>query len=602
MPSESSYPRLYIALGLLAISWMARWMRIRRPTHSTPVDLPLLLFLLSLLVSFFAAPDPLTAFARLTLFLGAFSLFYALINSPFKTIDLILNLLIVVLAFSGLIFISQYDWSLEASRFSPLGSIGIELNRLIPDLNLDLPKWNAFRNILASLLGVFIPILILQLYRSFDHVRTSPKYSQDWSFGCLKLTLLILSALLILLDLILTESRAPWLVYVAVLVLVFWWWLSRRIGERVKFSYRPIFLAGILLGCLILLVFITSLPSDSQLASLLPGPDTLTGRMEIYPQSYYLAGDTPFTGGGLGAFTALYSFYIRVTPFNAFLSEDTGVNLYLYILVEQGWLGLFSLILLLAIPLYHGLLHIDRPHTADKGKITAGVISLTIVILRGFIHALLGASRAIPFLLLPAGLIFAGVGFAYKYTQDTENDVRSPPSRRSIIALAVTLLLLFVYLLVAPAPRAAWYADLGTVRMAHIQLADWPSEAWEDGSTLPDLASTEMLFQKAIELNPHNRAANHRLGLIALLRQDFPSAARFLETAYRANPHHRGVIKSLGYTLVWMGEIERAIELLHRIPEAPRELDAYIFWWKNLDRPDLSTLAAEARARLLEPP
>jgi O-antigen ligase len=603
LPSEGYYSGLFLALFLLVISWIARWMRIHRLTRSTALDIPLLVFLFSLLISYFVVPDSATAFPRLTLFFTAISLFYTMINSPYRSLRLVLNLLIVLLAIVSLILIAQVDWSLEPVRFPLTKSIGIQLNRLIPNLGFGLPPWNVLRNILASLLGISLPFLLLQLYRAFDEVsRSSGSPRGRWSSWIMP-GLLVLSTILILLDLILTESRTPWLVYSAILVLAVWWWLSRLLGGRIRVSHLSAFLGGLVLIALLLVVFSTFLTLDTRLISLLPGPDTLTGRIEIYPQSAYLAGDTPYTGGGLGAFTALYSFYIRVTPFNVFTSEDTGNNLYLYVLVEQGWLGLLSLIFLIAIPLFMGLVHIDRSEVADKGLVTAGITGVGFILLWGFFHAMLVASRAIPFLLLPAGLIFAGLGPTQGELSHGFKFIRLQLIRRRIAVVTIPLLLLLLaYLLLAPAPRSAWYANLGAIHMARVQLAGWPTQQWEDGSTLPGLSSAEALFQKSLTLNPHNRTANHRLGLIAMLRQDFSAAAHFLDTAYQANPRHRGVIKSLGYALVWEGEIERASELLRMIPEATQELESYIYWWNSFDRPDLSARALEARDQLLEAP
>jgi O-antigen ligase len=602
LPSEGYYSGLFLALFLLIISWIARWMRIHRLTRSTALDIPLLVFLFSLLISYFVAPDSATAFPRLALFLTAISLFYTMINSPYRSLRLVLNLLIVLLAIVSLILIAQVDWSLEPVRFSSTRSIGIQLNRLIPNLGLGLPPWNVLRNILASLLGVSLPFLLLQFYRAIDDVsRSSGSPRGRWSSWIMP-GLLVLSTILLLLDLILTESRTPWLVYSAILVLAVWWWLSRLLGGRIRVSHLSAFLAGLVLVALLLVVFSTLLTPDARLISLLPGPDTLTGRIEIYPQSAYLAGDTPYTGGGLGAFTALYSFYIRVTPFNVFTSEDTGNNLYLYVLVEQGWLGLLSLILLIAIPLFMGMAYIDRSEVADNGLVTAGIAGVGFILLWGFFHAMLVASRAIPYLLLPAGLIFAGLGPTQGGLSHGIMFMRLQRFRRRIAVLTIPILLLLAYLLIAPAPRSAWYANLGAIHMARVQLADWPTQKWEDGSTLPALNSVEALFQKSLNLNPKNRTANHRLGLIAMLRQDFSTAAHFLDTAYQANPQHRGVIKSLGYTLVWEGEIERASELLRMIPEAAQEMDVYIFWWNTLNRPDLSSRALEARNQLMATP
>ena len=57
-----------------------------------------------------------------------------------------------------------------------------------------------------------------------------------------------------------------------------------------------------------------------------------------------LAGDFPFTGGGLGAFSGLYSTYILVIFVPLFTYSH---NFFLDVAVEQGWFGLAALVVML---------------------------------------------------------------------------------------------------------------------------------------------------------------------------------------------------------------------------------------------------------------
>jgi thioredoxin-like negative regulator of GroEL len=82
--------------------------------------------------------------------------------------------------------------------------------------------------------------------------------------------------------------------------------------------------------------------------------------------------------------------------------------------------------------------------------------------------------------------------------------------------------------------------------------------------------------------------------MISIVRQDFAAASRFLEAAYAESPQHRGVIKSLAYCYLWLGDIEKAETFLSMIPEAREELDAYVSWWGTQGRDDLSEKAAAA--------
>jgi tetratricopeptide (TPR) repeat protein len=146
--------------------------------------------------------------------------------------------------------------------------------------------------------------------------------------------------------------------------------------------------------------------------------------------------------------------------------------------------------------------------------------------------------------------------------------------------------------------RSAWDANLGALEMARPELAGFPTGHWTEPSILPAWESAEASLQASLRADPENRTANHRLGLLTMLRGDFRSAAAYLEVAHQQAPRHRGIIKSLGYCYVWLGELEKAQTFLGEIPEAERELGNYAWWWRDRGRADLSANAALMLARL----
>ena len=83
-----------------------------------------------------------------------------------------------------------------------------------------------------------------------------------------------------------------------------------------------------------------------------------------------------------------------------------------------------------------------------------------------------------------------------------------------------------------------------------------------------------------------------------MLRRDFKTAAVNLETAHEEAPNHRGIIKSLGYCYVWLGDMDKAQTLLDQIPEAQHEMQVYTWWWGKQGRPDLSERASLMISRL----
>jgi tetratricopeptide (TPR) repeat protein len=399
-----------------------------------------------------------------------------------------------------------------------------------------------------------------------------------------------------------------------ILLLWLWWWLSGNMHLKFPFSRIYTFLIGV--GIALALVGLLAVRRPQLLMSItqVPGPKDYLNRAEIYPQSWYLARDTPFTGGGLAAFPALYSTYIRVIPFNAFLNEDTGNNAYLNLLVEQGWLGLLIYIVLLLVALGTALRRYGRVKNEYRSFVVAGILGLGFVLLQGFAHATLVATRAIPALLIPAGLALSGIEKNHAPNMLRSGgswtivpQIRSLPRPWKIIpALFLATIFAASLFAIRNSPFAirnsllsTWYGDLGAVQMSQVELANFPSGAWDDGSQVAALTPAENLLQKALQLNPNNPTAHHRLGLIAVLRCDFPAALAHLERAHQLNPSHRGILKSLGYTYVWTGHLGLASQVLAQIPEAPEELGVYVWWWTTQSRPDLSARAKEA-ALILE--
>ena len=143
-----------------------------------------------------------------------------------------------------------------------------------------------------------------------------------------------------------------------------------------------------------------------------------------------------------------------------------------------------------------------------------------------------------------------------------------------------------------------WYANLGAIQMSQAELKNFPTSQWATSDTVHRLEAAESTLLAALRYEPYNQTANYRLGLISLLRQDFKTAAANLEAAHQQAPNHRGIIKSLGYCYVWLGDMDKARVLLEQIPEAQDELKVYIWWWGTQSRPDLSELASIAVSQL----
>jgi tetratricopeptide (TPR) repeat protein len=142
------------------------------------------------------------------------------------------------------------------------------------------------------------------------------------------------------------------------------------------------------------------------------------------------------------------------------------------------------------------------------------------------------------------------------------------------------------------------YANLGAVQMSRVELKYFPTNHWATAEIVPELETADSSLRSALRFDPDNRTANHRLGLIAMLRGDFESAAGYLEVALEQAPEHRGIVKSLGYSYAWLGDFDKAQRLLSEIPEANDELGIYVWWWDVRGRQDLSAKAGQLVSQL----
>jgi hypothetical protein len=135
------------------------------------------------------------------------------------------------------------------------------------------------------------------------------------------------------------------------------------------------------------------------------------------------------------------------------------------------------------------------------------------------------------------------------------------------------------------------YANIGAVKMAQVELASWPARKWNEDTNITTLQSAQRWFERSLALDPMNETSHYRLGLIAMRAQDFQHSCTHLETAYAVNLDHPGLLKSLGYSYLWSGQLASGAQLLREIPESDHELLVYIGWWQNHGKLDLSKRA-----------
>ena len=301
-------------------------------------------------------------------------------------------------------------------------------------------------------------------------------------------------------------------------------------------------------------------------------------RAELFSRSIHLLLDYPITGGGLGAFPGLYSQYLLGIPF---FNVPNSHNLFLDVGIEQGLIGGLSFLLLYLASVWtvSGAIADRRENQTFRWIV---LFSLIVAIVHGMVDDYLYNGVGAMLSLFLAGLCMNG----RKTTDETRTN---PIDLRTAGAIAaIWLAIAFVNL---NQIRAVWYANLGALQLAKVELDGFPDAGWAGEDIVPLLDEADASLHSALQFDPTNRTANQRLGLIHMYRRDFDTASRYLEIAHARAPEHRGIIKSLAYCYVWLGNADKAREFLVQIPEAIEELDVYTRWWDAQGRNDLSTKA-----------
>jgi O-antigen ligase len=312
-------------------------------------------------------------------------------------------------------------------------------------------------------------------------------------------------------------------------------------------------------------------------------------RAEVFARSTYLVADFPFTGGGLGTYPALYSQYMLGIP-HYYLPN--AHNLFLDVFIEQGIPGGLAFLVLYVTGIWQAVLAVAKAETQAMSLFSRLALAALVV---AFVHGLVD-----DYLYNGRGSILALVPLALAAIPGrTQSQPGGKPHQfGKQIALVIGILVMGLFLLNMGRLKSAWYSNMGAVQMAQVELPGFPTGQWVGMEIVPALTPAQTSLLSSVEADPANRTASHRLGLIAMLRQDFSTAADYLQTAKAQSPGHRGITKALGYCYIWLGEYNKAQIQLAGIPEAAQELDAYVWWWQVQGRSDLSERASAMRIKL----
>jgi hypothetical protein len=550
---------LWLLTGILSlvaialIPWVIRLLAGSFPFRRTSLDWFILLFVGTSWLGYWAAYDQEAAWIKVWLILLSALLYYALAGQPEENFAWV-----CVFFFCVGVGVSIYFFLTLVIRLG---------------LPLTLPLIH--ENYAAGIAAITTPFILYVFGQPIDK-----------RYVVFLRVFAILGSGVALLVILVATSRGMVMAVASVVSVWLMWWLA---GRNEKWSWvrsATAFSSFIVLYLSAIALFLYIGPANSGYVS----TDYHYGtgsRAELAARSIHLVLDFPFTGGGLGAFPGLYSNYILGIPF---LNVPNSHNLFLDVAIEQGILGGLSFLIVFLVSIWLAARNVAGTYSSQarlRAWLTLGALIIA------FVHGMVD-----DYLYNGSGSLFAlalaGVSVAIQ-----PETTRSLRSRNYFIPGSVALVLGLLLLLVnIHGLRATWYANLGAIQMAKVELKGFPTGQWTEPAILPQMEHAEATLRSALEEDLGSRTANHRLGLLSILRGDFTSAAVFLEKAYEKAPNHRGIIKSLGYCYVWLGDTEKALFLLSQIPEAKEELGVYTWWLEDHGRPDLSEKASQFLSRL----
>lgn len=306
------YPAwLPYAILIALIFWLLRWFAQGKLSVRTPIDIPVLVLILMVPVTLWAAALPQKTQPQVTRLVAGILLFYAIVNwaDTHSRLRMLLDAFVLLSILLALIAPFGVEWLTTKYPLLPIG-----LFERLPLLLSD----PANPNVMAGFLIILLPIAYAFLLFTWRDLSVIEKL----------LSLLAVFAATVML--VMTQSRGAWLAFLlatGVLVALRW----RKAGIVIGVGLLIAIIAVIFFGASTLL---EGFAGEGQLLS-------LEGRLEVWSRALYMIQDFSLTGVGMGLFMdvtdLLYPFFL----FRPGTIEHAH-NLYLQVAADLGLPGLVA--------------------------------------------------------------------------------------------------------------------------------------------------------------------------------------------------------------------------------------------------------------------
>jgi O-antigen ligase len=560
-PALGPWPLLLIGLGLA----------VRRLTNVAPrarlgaLAAGVLLFGATALIGALLAFNPAAAWAKFWVVVGGLGLYGGFAWTPARVrfgsraLDPVRLTLALLPAALAIYFLLTNDWARWAGKLPWLNPLMAWLAAWQPQFSTHV----LHPNVAGGLLAALLPVQMAAVRRS----------RAGWA--------LIAVALIALL---LTGSRGAW--GALVVALLAWGWWTWQADRSTPLTARRFGIVGMLL----LVVAAAALAWTPLRISLITA---LAERLSLLRNSLDLALDTPFTGSGLASFQMAFSSYVLLLHVGHTIHSH---NLLLNIWIEQGLPGLLVFLWLLALAVKQASAIWQEESAQARVFLLAPLVSLAVIVVHGLVDDAFYGSRGVLLLFVP----FALLARTNAARRPVKTAAKGQPARVMAAVGAVALLLALL-----PQTRAAFQTNLGALRQTQIELGiyQWPTWPIQDAvrrARATELAPVMARYAAALALDPHNAAANRRLGQIELSLGRTDAARQHLEAAYAAAPGQRATRQLLGELDAIAGDMTAAHALWQTVDMSQGQLQLRAWWYNEIGEKETAARIEEYRLRITD--
>ncbi len=513
----------------------------------TPLDLPILLFVVSALIGVWASYDPATSWRKFAMIVVAVLIYYTLIalRAAPQLIETVVWLFVFGCCALTLYFVTQHDYAAQPGKFGFITAIGSGLNRMVPQFGLHVSD----PNITSGALEIGLPLAVA--LAASEKEKAKRQKGLSLSPG---LVVSLTVAAFIAFGLVMTSSRGAWLALAIVGCIAVLAITAKNVLRRYAL---PIGAIVILAGVIVLLRLGDQfMPALESILGAIPAGETAVSRVELWGQAWGLVQDYYFTGSGLGVFPMILSTYALLidVPFLTHVH-----NLYLQVWLEQGLLGFVAFIWLFVGFYVWSWKRQDVLNRLAWG----GIAAVTVMMIHGMVDVLLYSSRGLPLMFLPMGVAIASAQ-AVAERAGTSN---LGSQQQLLIMGTIAAVAAAIAMLVWWQPFAAvWYANLGSVEQTRVERAGFPlaRRRVRDIRRSGNLSNAQADLEHALAFDPSNRTGNQRLGAIASARGDYSAAQRYLGSALARDPMNPTTSRLLADTYMAMGNKSDACSIAAR--------------------------------------